>query len=80
MSLDFGNENGWSANKFVLIDGDFAPFQPLSHFDSLPSITFKWLFDELSLYPSSTLASSGLIIFNSASDVDLFYHDNEITG
>ena len=81
MWLDFGNENGWSEDNFVLIDGELAPFQPKTDFDSILSVNFKWLADEnITLSLPKTQTSSGLFIFHSASNLDLYYHNDKIIG
>ena len=80
MSLDFGSENGWSDSNFVLIDGEFAPFQPKTDFNSIRSLNFQWLTDQnITISHKSTL-SRGMVVFNSASNVDLFYRDHVIKG
>ena len=81
MWLNYGNEDTWTANNFVLIDGEFAQSQPKANFRSISSINFKWLTDKnITLNVPKTTTSSGLFIFNSASDVELYYHDAEIKG
>ena len=81
MLLDFGNKNGWSASNFVLIDGKFAPFQPKSNFNSIPSVNLQWLSDkDITLNLPKTTTSSGLFVFNSASVVELYYNNDEIKG
>ena len=81
MWLDFGNEKSWSASNFVLIDGSLAPFTPKSDFSSVPNINFKWLSDQnITRNLPITMTSSGLIVINSASHVDLYYHAEKIKG
>ena len=80
MSLDFGSENGWSDSNFVLIDGELAPFQPEMDFNSIPSVNFHWLTDQTITFDRRKTSSRGIIVFNSASNVDLFYHDPAIKG
>ena len=80
MSLDFGSENGWSESNFVLIDGELAPFQPKMDFNSIPSLNFEWLTNQTITFDRRKTSSRGIIVFNSASNVDLLYHDYAIKG
>ena len=81
MSLDFGTEIGWTESNFVLIDGKEADFQPNAIFDSLPSVNFRWLASEhVALNLPKTKTTTGLFIFNSASDVKLYFNDRKIKG
>ena len=80
MSLDFGSENGWSDSNFVLIDGELAPFQPEMDFNSIPSLNFHWLTNRSITFDRRQTLSRGIIVFNSASNVDLVYHDPAIKG
>ena len=81
MSLDFGTEKGWTESNFVLIDGEEADFQPNSAFDSIPSVNFHWLASEnVALNLPKTTTTTGLLIFNSASNVNLYFHDEKIKG
>ena len=80
MFLDFGQENGWTKSNFVLIDGQFASFQ-LSDFNSNANVNFKWLSDQnITVNLPATTTSTGLIIFNSASNVDFYFHDSKMKG
>ena len=79
MSLDFGSENGWSDSNFVLIDGELAPFQPEMDVSS-PSLSFHWLTVQTIRFDRRKTSSRGIIVFNSASNVDLFYQDPAIKG
>ena len=80
MSLDFGNEKSWTESNFVFIDGKEADFQPNSNFDSISSVNFHWLAKDVNLNLPETSTSTGLFIFNSASNVNLYFHDQEIKG
>ena len=64
MSLDFGNDRQWSESNFVLIDGELAPFQPQSNFDSIPSVNFKWLSDQnITLSLLKRITTTGFVYF-----------------
>lgn len=81
ISLDFGQNRKWTESSFVLIDGEFAPFQPNISFSSLPRINFGWLLDQkipVSLGQGTT--STGILIFAADSKVELFYRNYRIRG
>ena len=81
MSLDFGTEKGWTESNFVLIDGKEADFYPNTPFDSIPSVNFHWLASEnVALNLPKTNTKTGFFIFNSASNVNLYFHDEQIKG
>ena len=81
MSLDFGTEKRWTESKFVLIDGEKADFQPNVAFHSIPSVNFHWLASEnVVLNLPKIKTTTGLFIFNSASNVNLYFNDEEING
>ena len=81
MSLDFGNKKSWSESNFVLIDGEKADFQPNVLFDSIPSVNFHWLASKnVGLNLPKTNTTTGLCIFSSASNVNLYFHDEQIKG
>ena len=81
MFLDFGTEKSWTDSNFVLIDGKVADFQSNSPFESISSVNFDWLSKKgaiLNLPKTNT--RTGLFIFNSASNVDFYFHDKDIKG
>ena len=81
MTLDFGEHNGWTESSFVLIDGEFAPFQPRLDFKSLPRINFAWLLNQnISRNLGQRTTSTGVLIFAADSEFQLFYHSAEMTG
>ena len=81
MSLDFGENDKWTESSFVLIDGEFAPFQPRRKFQSLPRINFGWLLNQnIPLNLCQMTTSTGILVFSSDSEVQLFYNSPEITG
>ena len=81
MFLDFGNNKKWTDSSFVLLDGDFAPFQPRLSFQSLPQVNFGWLKRQnVSLDLGKNRALSGILVFAADSEVQLYYHLAEITG
>ncbi len=81
VSLDFGKNKRWTESSFVLIDGEFAPFQPKISFRSLPRIIFGWLFEQnIPLNFDRRTSSTGIIVFAADSEVKLVYHAAEMTG
>ena len=81
MSLDFGENNRWTESSFVLIDGEFAAFQPRIDFYSLRRINFGWMVSQnISLNFGQRTSSTGILIFAADSEVELFYHSVEIKG
>ena len=81
MLLDFGENKKWTESSFVLIDGEFAPFQPQLKFVSLPRLSFGWLLDRnISLNLGQHPTTTGILVFAADSKVQLFYHSAEITG
>ena len=81
LSLNFGRNRKWTDSSFVLIDGEFAPFQPSRLFDSLPNINFAWLTNKImSLNLGQRTTSTGILVFAADSEVRLFYHSEEMTG
>ena len=81
MALDFGKNRKWTESSFVLVDGEFAPFQPRLYFRSLPRINFGWLLEKnlhVNLVQKTT--ATGILIFAADSEVNLFYHASEMTG
>ena len=81
MHLDFGGNNKWTDSSFVLIDGEFAPFQPKISFRSLPRINFGWLLNKnIPLDIGQRTTSTGILIFAADSQVELFYHSAKMSG
>ena len=82
MSLNFGENGKWTESSFVLIDGEFAAFQPPRDFQSLPRINFGWLLEQSnkSLDQGQLTTSNGIFVFAADSEVQLFYHTAKMTG
>ena len=81
MSLDFGKNRRWTESSFVLIDGEFAPFQPTRLFNALPSINFGWLLDhQIPTEFGEKTTSTGILVFAADSHVQLFYRAAKMTG
>ncbi len=85
MSLDFGGNKRWNESSFVLVDGDFAPFQPRLSFGSLPRINFGWLSkwlmkQNITLNLGGRTTSTGIFVFAADSEVQLYYHNAVMTG
>ena len=79
--LDYGKNKKWTESSFVLIDGQFAAFQPRLDFTSLPSMTFGWLTNQnISVDLSKRNTSTGIFIFNADSEVELYYNNAQLTG
>ena len=80
MLLDFGTNKKWTESSFVLLDGEFAPFQPQLKFESLPRINFDWLLRNVSLNLDQISSSTGILVFAADSEVQLFYHNAVMIG
>ena len=80
MLLTFGGTNSkWTSSNFVLLDGNEADFQPSRSFKSLTRLNFQWLLNKTFNF-GERASSNGLLIFNSGSDVELYYKMPEIKG
>ena len=81
MSLTFGKSNSWTSSNFVLLDGEMAQYQNKISFHSVPSVIFGWLIDRLEIVNlGHGTSSTGILIVNSDSDVELYYNYREIPG